>query len=406
MKIVVYEHDSGGGYAGQQIPMDVLAEGFAMLRCIVADFRAAGHQVTALLDSRLHKLEPPLEANYTAQVLYIEETKKILTNLAANNDALYVIAPETDQILQSYVQLVEKTGSISLNSQSDTIKKVADKTLLYENLQKNSCPTPKTLTLNTTDNLQLIKRTTSQLNYPLIFKPADSTGCSGISLVENSPNIEKALTQIKATSTNPRFIVQEHIKGTPTSVSLFTNNKKTMAVTLNKQQINLAETGAVSNYAGGCVPFEHQKKTEALAAAKRAVASFEGLRGYVGVDLVMGPDQAYILDVNARLTTSYIGVRQVVGFNVAQTLIDTATTGKLPQTVQPLGVAHFSKMSLDQPTLCAYRRAARLAGVITPPFPLADITQAATLVMGYGNTSEEAQIRLEETKNALYDITR
>ena len=39
------------------------------------------------------------------------------------------------------------------------------------------------------------------------------------------------------------------------------------------------------------------------------VESFSGLRGYVGVDVVLGQDKLYVVDVNPRLTTSYVGLR-------------------------------------------------------------------------------------------------
>jgi predicted ATP-grasp superfamily ATP-dependent carboligase len=172
LKIVVYEHVSGGGYAEKPLPTSVLAEGFAMLRCVVADFRAAGHQVTVLRDSRVYRLNPPLEANYSSQVLYADEPRKLLANLANNNDAILVIAPETGQNLQSYVQLVEKTAKVSLNSSSEAIAKVADKAVLYEHLQKNGYPTPKTLILNIADSPQQVEQAiASQLAYPIVFKP-------------------------------------------------------------------------------------------------------------------------------------------------------------------------------------------------------------------------------------------
>jgi predicted ATP-grasp superfamily ATP-dependent carboligase len=70
MKVIVYEHVSGGGYCGQLIPPGVLAEGFAMLRSIVGDFKAAGHTVTVMLDDRLSKLNPPIEADLVVPVFY------------------------------------------------------------------------------------------------------------------------------------------------------------------------------------------------------------------------------------------------------------------------------------------------------------------------------------------------
>ncbi len=77
MKILVYEHVSGGGYAGQDISPSVLSEGFGMLRCLVEDFKAAGHEVTVLIDSRLSKLNPPIDADCIVPIFYPNEPEKI-----------------------------------------------------------------------------------------------------------------------------------------------------------------------------------------------------------------------------------------------------------------------------------------------------------------------------------------
>ena len=104
MKIIVYEHVSGGGYAKQPIPTSVLAEGFGMLREIVADFAAAGHEVTVLLDARIAKLHPPLEVFCILPIYLSKESERFLKNIAPINDATYIIAPETGQTLQSLVE--------------------------------------------------------------------------------------------------------------------------------------------------------------------------------------------------------------------------------------------------------------------------------------------------------------
>ena len=145
MKTILYEHVSGGGYAGHHISPDILAEGFAMLRTVASDFKTAGHEVTILLDDRISKLNPPINADCTVPIIYPEETTRFLTSLASINDASYIIAPETGQILESYVALMEKTGKISLNSQSNAIKQVANKINLQKILQKNHVNTPDNL---------------------------------------------------------------------------------------------------------------------------------------------------------------------------------------------------------------------------------------------------------------------
>ena len=404
MKILLYEHISGGGYAEQPLPPEVLAEGFAMLRCMVADFRAAGHQVTTLLDCRLFKLNPPIEANYTSQVLYANESQKILLNLAKNNDAIYIIAPETNQTLQSYIELAEKTGKIILNTPANIIAKTTDKTALYIDLQKAGYTIPKTIILNVAHSTTQIEQAlTTHLTYPLIFKPADGTSCSGISLIENTTDIPYGIEKIKAASANPRFIAQEKIEGDSVSVSLISNGKKAIALTLNKQQITIAKQ-TESSYEGGTTPYKHPKNNEAKIVAERIVESL-GLQGYVGIDFILGQNKLFVLDVNTRLTTSYVGLRQIINFNIAQALIDTIITKQLPQKPSLQGVVYFSKIQTTPPTSETYRKTTKLPGIITPPFPLPNTPQGTALIMGYGTSLQEAQTHLEEAKNALRTTT-
>lgn len=405
MKILLYEHLSGGGYAQQNLPAGVLAEGFGMLRCAASDFSSAGHHVTVLLDARLSKLNPPLKTDYTVPVFYAGESQRFLSNLARVNDAICIVAPETGQTLPVLVKAAEETGKLSLNSNWEATAKAADKTILYAHLQKNGFPTPKTLTLNTDSSSavigQAIKR---ELSYPVVFKPADGTGCSGISIITHEKQIEAALAKIKAESANPHFIAQKYLNGVPVSVSLLSNGRKAVAISLNNQQIRLTQTKAESSYDGGCIPFDHPLKQKALALAQKTVESFTGLRGYVGVDLILGQDELFVLDVNARLTTSYVGLRKTVGFNLAQAVVDAVVSGNLPTEIQSHSTVCFSKVQTPKPAAEAYKKTAALDAVVSPPFPLTPNGDACALLIGQGDCLEEAQRCLEEAKKQLCDI--
>ena len=405
MKVIVYEHVSGGGYAGQPIPWGVLCEGFGMLRSVVADFKAAGHEVTVLMDARISKLNPSINADCTIPIFYPKEPEKFLNNIAKINDAIYVIAPETGQTLQSIVELAEKTGKTSLNCESEAIGKVADKTVLYECLQKNGFPTPKTLVLNSSESLAQVKQAIKrELNYPVVFKPVDGVGCGGLSIIKEEAQIPKAIAKIKAESKSTRFIAQEFIMGESASVSLLSTGKKTVAISLNKQNVTLGEPDVVSSYDGGCVPFEHPKKQEAFALAEKVVESFSGLRGYVGVDLVLAQGKPFVVDFNPRLTTSYVGLRKVASFNVAEALMNAVLKGKLPTKPENRGVSCFSKMETSKPTLEAFQKAAKLGTVVSPPFPLEENTKSCSLVVGNGDTLEDARLHLEEAKKHILNI--
>ena len=50
--------------------------------------------------------------------------------------------------------------------------------------------------------------------------------------------------------------------------------------------------------------------------------SLPGLRGYIGIDFVLTEGKPFVVDVNPRLTTSFVGLRGVAGFNVAEAIVN------------------------------------------------------------------------------------
>ena len=405
MKLLVYEHVSGGGYAGQPISPGVLSEGFGMLCSIVSDFKSAGHEVTVLLDARLSKLNPPIVAECTIPVFYPKEAEKFLVNAAKINDAVYVIAPETGQTLQSLVQLVEHTGKVSLNCEARAIQKVADKTVLYETLKKNGLPTPNMVALNVDGGLAEIKQTIrSKFSYPLVLKPTDGVSCGGLSIVKEDTQLAKAIKKIKTSSTGKHFIVQEFIDGEAASVSVLCAGGKALAISLNRQNVKVAGAEAASSYEGGAVPFDHPLNQEAFKAAEKVVESFPGLKGYVGVDLVLAEDKPFIVDVNPRLTTSYIGLCRVAGFNVAQAMVNAVMKNELPVKQANNGFVYFSKVETSKPSVSVFEKVAQIREVVSPPFPLDNNDKACSLVAGQGGSLDNARLRFEEGKKRLLTI--
>ena len=69
-------------------------------------------------------------------------------------------------------------------------------------------------------------------------------------------------------------------------------------------------------YVGGRVPLVSELVDRATELGRRAVAAVPGLRGFVGVDLILGADDR-VVEINPRLTTSYIGLRHLTRDNLA-----------------------------------------------------------------------------------------
>ena len=120
-------------------------------------------------------------------------------------------------------------------------------------------------------------------------------------------------------------VIQEFIEGTDISVSLISDGKKAVAISLNQQFIELkADKGT---YLGGKIPFKSEFKDEAFEIAAKAVEAIEGLKGFVGVDLLISSDEkdvhsVYLLEINSRFTTPYVGLKQIANFNIGKTIVD------------------------------------------------------------------------------------
>jgi predicted ATP-grasp superfamily ATP-dependent carboligase len=406
LRLLIYEHVSGGGFADEPIPASVLSEGFAMLRTLISDFKAAGHYVTATLDSRLARLNPPMDADCVVPVFSSREAQAAIRKVSASADVAYVIAPETQGALQSLVESVERTGVASLNCPASAIGKVVDKTVLHESLKKLGVPTPETITFSVADGIEEIKRAIhGRLRFPLIFKPLNDVSCCGLSVVRNTRQVVGAVGKIKRESASKRFLAQEFIDGTAASVSLVSTGSSALSISLNRQDVTIGAPDAISSYSGGLVPFDHPLRHSAFAVAEKIIKSFRDLRGYVGVDLVLTEEEAVAIEVNPRLTTSYIGLRRVVKFNPAEAIVNTVLKRTLPTDIQSCGYAIFSKIETPLPTIDALQKTYEVSEVISPPFPVSSNGTACTLISSHGATLKAATARFREAKKRVLNTT-
>jgi hypothetical protein len=105
----------------------------------------------------------------------------------------------------------------------------------------------------------------------------------------------------------------------------------------------LIEEGLPFQYRGSQVPFDHPEGPDAVELARSAVGLIPGLQGYVGVDLVLQEGTAQLIEINPRLTTSYIGLRQISRINLARAMWEACLNGVLPGSVPLSGEVVIKK---------------------------------------------------------------
>jgi predicted ATP-grasp superfamily ATP-dependent carboligase len=340
VRILVHEFFSGGGLAGQDVPASLAREGAAMLTALVTDLAAIdGHRIVTTVDSRFRLATPP-----GVDVVTLSAATKgrgaVLDGLISSVDAVWFIAPETDRCLERLTARAERRGVALFGSGSAAIRRASDKAALPRLLSKHRVSHPKTRVIDParSDWKAHVKIAAGELGYPLVVKPARGAGCEGISLVRNDLDLHQAIDMARRTNRDGRFLLQRHVRGLAASVSLLGDGRRAMALTTNAQYVRGASPFA---YRGGVTPLDHPLARRAEEDAVRACAAIPGLRGYIGVDVILARSDVLVIEVNPRLTTAYLGVRWAIDQNVAGMVL-AACAGTLPDPSPARGTVRFT----------------------------------------------------------------
>jgi predicted ATP-grasp superfamily ATP-dependent carboligase len=403
LNLLIFEYVSGGGYADQKLSASILSEGYGMLRSLISDCKAAGHNVITLLDSRLKAFNPPNEADKIVSTSSPHEFSAKLTELSGVADAVYIIAPESGQVLENLVENIEASGGKSLNCEADAIRQVSNKMTAYATIKKRGLKVPETVLLGIHEKTENIKRLTKELGYPLVFKPLDGVSCGSLSIARDEEDIAGSVKKIVQESMSKQFIAQKVVRGKAASACVISTGDKAVAVTLNRQLVTLASPDEESAYYGGAVPFDHSLEKEALRVAERAVEAVSGLKGYVGIDIILTNEGPVVLEVNPRLTTSYVGLRRVVNFNPAEAIVDAVIGRELPKNVQSRGYSFFSKVEVP-PRPQTITETYKMEDVISPPFPIKGNKSAYALIATVSTSPKGAESAFYRTKKRLLNL--
>jgi predicted ATP-grasp superfamily ATP-dependent carboligase len=404
LRLLIYEHVSGGGFSGKPIPPSILSEGFGMLRALTVDAKNAGHSVITVLDSRIAELHPPLEVYQTLSVNSRAEAENIIKEAAETCDAAYIIAPETNGTLQTLVDKIEQSNTLSLNCTAEAIAEVSDKTRVQKHAKSIGLSTPETISFSAKDNKEDITKTINEkIGFPVILKPADDAGCGGLSIVTNKKQVKQAVNKIAKQAGN-HFMAQQLIHGTPASVTLISNGTEALPITLNKQTISLKTPSQNSSYKGGTTPLDDTRENAAFTTAKKLAESIKGLKGYIGVDLILTEQEPMVIEVNPRLTTSYVGTRKVLKFNLAQAIVNSTLRHELPSNRKPSGYAYFEKVKTLNPNNESLQETYGMLELVSPPFPTPNEPSTCALICSHGLTLRQAKRDFDNAKRQLNNL--
>ena len=301
-----------------------------MLKAVLTDFRTwGGARITTTRDTRLAEVSLPADAVIDLDPGSHHTT---LEDLAEAFDAALIIAPETHGILARLSALMEKAGVRLLGSNQNGIVTAADKWECHQLFMQAGLPTPDTWCVTVEEAANAAEK----IGFPLVIKPVDGVSCEGVSSIRDARALQPALK--KNHSYGDRLLLQRYIEGDHASASVLVAGNNASVLSLNRQ---LIEIGTPIRYLGCEVPYTCDKYEEVVGLVKRAVALVPGLKGYVGVDILITRKTCYLIEINPRLTTSYIGLQHVVNLNLAEAMWNASMRDILPKEVALSGKMRF-----------------------------------------------------------------
>ena len=332
MKVFVYEHITSGALINESLPASLAHEGNEMLTAIVHDLmQLTDIELFILRDCRLEPLLALL-ANTRHQCLIIDNYLTFQQHYASSlkeADAVLIIAPETDGLLQNLQQKVLNENKKLLGCQPTATQICTDKLICHQQLISKNVLTPHTITAEQW-SLSPFKSSSG-----FIVKPRDGAGCLDTLFFSTVVALTAWLTS--SSIELEQSIIQPYIEGHAISLSVLVDDNTSRVLAINQQYIKL-ENGHFS-FHGCCVNGITEAQLSMIQAtevAHKIHHAIAGLWGFIGIDLIVTDNGTYVVDINPRLTTAYVGLGDSLNLNPAQLLVTMMEQGLsgLPLNIQ------------------------------------------------------------------------
>jgi predicted ATP-grasp superfamily ATP-dependent carboligase len=313
MRVLLYEWCSSGGLV-EDAPA-IAREGRMMLEALAADAAKEPVLEIAVLGDATRPIDLPPRVQRLA--VAPGDDRAALVAAAAQADWTVIVAPESDGILLDRVRAVRAAGGRVLAPAEGVIATAADKQATIDALAAKGLPVPAGRSLAAGEQIPFGFR------LPAIRKARNGCGGEALGIVR----------RIDAQPAAGPTRLETLATGVPVGVSLVCGAAGPLVLPPMRQRFTV---GAAPRYLGSDLLADEATARRATALAIRAAAALDAKAGWLGVDLILGerPDgrDDRVLEVNPRLTTSFVGLAPLFASSLVAAMIEAAT-GERPAAV-------------------------------------------------------------------------
>jgi predicted ATP-grasp superfamily ATP-dependent carboligase len=312
LKVFVCEFITGGGLYNAPLPGSLAREGQAMLDAMLRDIGAIpGISITMTRDSRL----PALEFGNLQVVEARGDIHQHWAQCIDEADIVWAVAPESGGALERLASMAQHKW---LGCSPEAIRLAASKSATARHLTAHGVPAVPTFSPDD----QGWKSAATKW----VAKPDDGVGCDDMRIFEDAELLREWLNDGRSDT----HVVQPWLPGEAASLSMLCRDGLAQLLSCNRQMIE-ADQNKIHYRGSRLNDFSaHWEAFQSLAS--QVAAAMPGLAGYVGVDAMLHQGRLTVLEINPRLTTSYAGLRQAIGCNPAELLLDLHYNGRFFET--------------------------------------------------------------------------
>lgn len=311
MRLLVFEFVTGGGLNAVPLCSSLLQEAYLMRNALLDDLsELTDLELWVLQDERLAKET----AKYSSTMQYISiaqgiDLRTFLLERKSQYDAVWLIAPESEGILAVWSQFFSEQGKFQFNSGLQAVTICQDKLETIKRLQKAGidCVPGKVYDFSK-----------PPFEEKLVIKVNNSVGCDQVYLIESEQDWYKIAPELLTEKT---YIIQPYMAGKNMSLSCLFYQGTAYLICCNQQHIRIRQQ---QFFLTGCTVNVEQKNNPGYHALCQSIANaIPDLFAYVGIDIIENDKgDIMVLEINPRLTTSYAGIKQALGINIAELVLN------------------------------------------------------------------------------------
>jgi predicted ATP-grasp superfamily ATP-dependent carboligase len=275
-----------------------------MLQSLLDDLAELdGLEVLTTRDARLPPMSSPVDA---IEIRECDDVWRQWEACIQRSDAVWPVAPESGGALARLSRLAASHGKLLLGCSPQAVEVASSKLKTVQVLA--ACGIPVVPTYR-------VQEVPSDWSGAWVLKPDDGAGCDDTRWFADTHALQTWLGNGMMT-----HVAQPYLPGIPASLSMLCRDGKAWLLSCNRQLIAIRDERF--SYGGSILNGMQAHWPACERIANEVAAAISGLAGYVGVDVLIDAGKVTVLEVNPRLTTSYVGLRRAIGCNPAWLVLD------------------------------------------------------------------------------------